>query len=248
MGVDSRVRQLESTLSVLQYQESLKALDWLMEEMSTAKGYSRHDGSDYFIHPVDCAQDLINFGVRDQDVITTALLHDMQEDVPGVTPRLVETHYGSRVAVAVDLLSKKPELDYKVDEVMRSYLGAISGNLLAVLGKTADRRNNFGSLRDASEEKQYKQAIETEVYFIPFFKEARNRYPRYAPYFFAAKSSIEPHLWQIKTSYALSQQNKDLKEENQLLQNRIQALLQDRSQSLTGGSQRTSGRGRNEII
>ncbi|MNE75779.1 hypothetical protein D3C80_1719690 [compost metagenome] len=81
---------------------------------------------------------------------------------------------------------------------MTEYLNGISRFVWTALIKTSDRKHNFSTLRDATPEKRMKQAIETETYFIPRFKEWRKQYPRYAPYFFGAKTSIEPHLWAIK--------------------------------------------------
>jgi (p)ppGpp synthase/HD superfamily hydrolase len=205
MSVKSRLAELESQLSKLGYNDALRAMDWMVEEMSVAKGFERHNGDDYFIHPIDCAQDLINHGIRDEPAIIVSLLHDAPEDIPGVTVKMVETMFTTQIAVAVDLLTKKPGIDYKLDENMSAYLAPILQNWRSLLGKASDRKNNCETLNDATVEKQFKQAVETDLWFFPLFKEGRKLYPRFAPYFVSATRSIKPHLQKIREYHDLHQ-------------------------------------------
>lgn len=198
---ESRVRFLEQTLAILGYDDSLNALQWMMEEMCVEKNFKRHNGTHYYYHLVDTTQDLLNHGIRDERIITACLLHDAIEDIDGVTYEMIKDKFGQDVAMMVLLVTKRKEIDYKNDINMWSYLDLISGNMGASLIKTADRKHNFSTLRDATPEKKLRQAIETEKFFVPFFKECRGRYPRYAGYFFSAKTTIEPHLWEIKEHY-----------------------------------------------
>ncbi|MFF2532242.1 GTP pyrophosphokinase [Brevibacillus sp. NPDC058079] len=208
--MESRVSYLENMLSNLGYNDSLRAMDWMMEEMCAEKGYKRHNGSHYYYHLIDAAQDALNFGIREEPVITGILLHDSIEDIPGVTAKMIESLYGTRVAISVDLVTKKEDVDYKIAENVKEYLFQILQNRDSSLMKTADRKHNFSTLRDATPEKKLKQAIETEKFFIPFFKDCRKKYVRYSSYFFSAKTAIEPHLWEIKEHF---EEVKLLKEE-----------------------------------
>lgn len=213
---ESRVRFLERTLSTLGYDDSLRALDWMMEEMCVEKGHERHNGTHYYYHLVDTTQDLLNHGIRNQDIITACLLHDAMEDIEGVTYEMIKDKFNMNVAFMVRLVTKLDDVDYKNGDNLEIYLCVISHNVGASLIKTADRKHNFGTLRDATPEKKLRQALETEKHFIPFFKEARNRYPRYAGYFYSAKTTIEPHLWEIKEHY---EEVKKLREELDTYQN-----------------------------
>lgn len=196
--VESRELLLEQQLSILGFDDALRALDLMRKEMCAEKGFTRHNGEHYYYHLVDVTQDLINHGIRYEPCIVAALLHDYMEDVEGVTYRMIETLFDSEIALYVEMLSKNPEKDYKDNVTMRTYLNNIGFSVWTSLIKTSDRKHNFSQLKDATLEKRMKQAIETETYFIPAFKEWRNKFPRYAPYFFGAKTSIEPHLWAIK--------------------------------------------------
>lgn len=195
----SRVRLLEQTLDTLQYYDSLRALDLVMQEMCKEKGFSRHNGTHYYYHLVDVTQKLLNFGVRDQDIITASLLHDIVEDVEGFTLNVIEKLFNANVAKIVALVTKDANVDYKKDkESLQKYLDKISDNLGASLIKTSDRLHNLSTIRDATQEKKLRQALETEEYFIPFFKVCRNKYPRFSKFFFEAKTTLEPHIWEIK--------------------------------------------------
>ena len=195
---ESRVRFLEGSLSTLGYNNALRAMDWMIEEMCSEKGFSRHNGTHYYYHLIDTTQDLFNHGIRNEDILTACLLHDAIEDIEGVTSMMIKDKFGESVAEMVRLVTKRKGINYKNHSNLVPYLDLISKNVGASLIKTADRKHNFGTLRDATPEKKLRQALETEQYFIPFFKECRNKYPRYASYFFSAKTSIEPHLWEIK--------------------------------------------------
>ena len=198
----SRVRYLEKCLSILGFTDSLKAMDFVVQEMCAENGFQRHGGSHYYYHLVDATQDLLNHGVREQNIITACLLHDVVEDIEWVTIEDIEENYGHEVAVMVDLVTKKKHVDYKQSTNMHIYLDRISKNVGASLIKSADRKHNFSTLREADREKKLRQADETERLFMPFFKYCRKLYPRYANFFFSAKTAIEPHLWEIKERYA----------------------------------------------
>lgn len=195
----SQLRFLESNLATLGYTDSLRALDWMVEEMCAEKGFQRHNGEHYYYHLVHTTQDLLSHGVRSQSIITACLLHDVVEDVDGVTIRMIQDKFGIEVAEMVKLVTKDKYINYKEDEeAMHYYLSAILRNVGASLIKTSDKKHNFGTLRDATPEKKLRHALEAEKLFIPFFKDCRNQYPRYAGYFYSARTAIEPHLWEIK--------------------------------------------------
>ncbi|MEK5036260.1 HD domain-containing protein [Paenibacillus sp. FSL R7-0302] len=196
--MSSRVLFLEDYLTKLGLTEALKALDLMKVIMCAENGYKRHNGDHYYYHLVDVAQDLLSHGVRYEPCIVAALLHDYMEDVPGVTFELIERQFGFEVAKYVELLSKNPNVDYSIPSNLLAYLSGIGQHVWTALIKTADRKHNFSTLKDASFEKRMKQALETEQFFIPVFKQWRKAYVRWASYFYGAKTAIEPHLWAIK--------------------------------------------------
>lgn len=196
--LSSRTKHLKRTLTVLGYHQAYRALDLVIAEMCTEKGFARHNGKHYYYHLVDVALLLLNFGIRDEVTITSALLHDYIEDVEGVTPEGIASDFGNEVAEIVKLVTKEKGLDYKTNDTnMSNYLDAIFTNPKACLVKTADRVNNFQTLRDSSVTHRRKQLENTMDYFIPFFKECRNRYIEHESFYFQAKTTIEPIAFEV---------------------------------------------------
>ena len=149
---------------------------------------------------MDVTQDLLDHNITDEDIITTALLHDAIEDIEGVSKLYVALEYGDNVAEMVSLVTKIPGVNYHNNPTaMNDYLEAIKQNPGAALVKTADRVHNFSSMRSATSDRhKYRQVKNTEEFYMPFFKECRNAYPRYASYFYTAKYFIEPTMSAMK--------------------------------------------------
>lgn len=215
MAKESRVVQLQKDLLGLGYTDSLKALNWMIAVMNAGNGYKRHDGRHYYYHLVDATQDLINHGIIDETTITACILHDAIEDVPEITYEVVKSLFGVDVAIVVQGVTKNPDIDYKTDrEAFNVYLKAILNNWRMLLVKTVDRKNNMGTLKDASPEKELRQALETEEYFLPLFKEGRKRYPQFSRFFHSAKTSLMPHILKIKQHHEMMENiKKYLREE-----------------------------------
>lgn len=198
--LSSRTKFLIQNLKILDYSQSMKALKLVINEMSAENGFARHDGSHYYLHLVDVAQTLINFGVRNENIITAAILHDYLEDVEGVTEKMLESLFNKEVASMVSLLTKKKDIDYHSDKVeMQLYLDRIFENEGACLIKVADRIHNFSSMRaGTSFEHKMRQVTNTKEFFIPFFKRCRNEYVEFSHFFFHAKTFVEPIMFEIE--------------------------------------------------
>lgn len=202
--LSSRTKFLLQNLKILGYGQALKAAHLVINEMCTENGYSRHDGTNYYHHLVDVTQTLLNFGVRNEDIIVAALLHDYVEDVEGTTVKFVETLFNKDVAKMVDLLTKKKNIDYKDEKNMNEYLEHIFTNEGASLIKVSDRLHNFSNMRAATTLKhKEKQVNETEKFYIPFFKRCRNEFVEYSNFFFNAKTIVEPILYEMKENIRL---------------------------------------------
>lgn len=204
MAKESRVVQLQMDLAEMGYKDSLKALNWMISVMNAENGYKRHDGRHYYYHLVDTTQDLINHGVTDEATLTACILHDAIEDVPDINYEGVKSLFGNAVADLVLRVTKDPDIDYKKDkEALALYLEIILQDWRTAVIKTVDRKHNMSTLKDASPDKELRQALETEKYFIPFFKEARKLHPNYSRFFHSAKTTLMPHIIKIKQYHAL---------------------------------------------
>lgn len=196
----------------------IEALDLVREEMCVEKGFARDDGQDYYNHCVDVANTLISFCVKDEDAVCAALLHDIVEDVEGYTEQTITRLFNSRVAHFVMLVTKKRNENYEDPKVIGEYLENISRDMYASAIKTADRMHNMMTLQEKTFEARYRKAIETERYYMPFFKKCRQLYPRYENLFYAARTQIHPLIFEIKSFYGeiekLRKENEELKKLN----------------------------------
>ncbi|GIN67048.1 HD domain-containing protein [Bacillus glycinifermentans] len=218
MAKEARVNQLKNDLNNLDYNSALRALKWMIETMNASNNYTRHDGSHYYYHLVDTAQDLLNHGIRNEAIITACILHDSIEDIKDVDYYTIEDQFGKDVAHLVLSVTKQEDIDYKEEENLKDYLDNILLSLGACLIKAADRKHNFSTLNDSNKKHEMKQVKETEEFYIPFFKQARKKYPEYSAYFHSVKTSIMPHLLRIKKAY---EDEAKLKEKIKELEHRL---------------------------
>lgn len=204
---------LERRLTILYgiNSKAMQALDLVKEEMCIEKGFKRDNGTDYYNHCIDVANNLISFGIKDEDVICAALLHDIIEDVEGYREITIAKMFNPNVARLVMLVTKKSNVDYKEPANLIAYLSEISSDMNASAIKTSDRMHNMMTLEEKTFEARYRKAMETKTYYLPFFKECRYKYPRYENLFYSAKSQIEPFQFHIESFYKeIERQRKEI--------------------------------------
>ena len=193
---------------------AMKAFDLVREEMCAEKGFKRNNGSDYYIHCLDTANTLISYGIKDEDVICAALLHDIIEDVPGYKAITLEKLFNKNVARLVVAVTKEKDSDYEDANVLNEYLENIMLDKDAAAIKTADKIHNMMSLKEKTFSGRYETAIKTKTYYLPFFTKCGNLYPRYENLFFAARKEIETLIFHIESFYneiqRLEKENKEL--------------------------------------
>ncbi len=118
----------------------------------------------YAAHPLTLACHALAMGLVDDDVIATALLHDVIEDTD---TRPDELPVNDRVREAVCLVSYNTyEGDKK--EIKPLYYANIKKNTLASLIKCLDRCNNLACMADGfTKAKMRTYVVETEKYVVP---------------------------------------------------------------------------------
>ena len=156
---------------------SVKALDYVTENMNSKKGYSRYNGDDYYVHPIAVAKILLDNAVCSETAITVALLHDCVEDLPQCDEEFLRAEFGDDVAKKVMLVTKKQGIDYSLSKNMTEYLDRISGDVDSSLVKTADRMNNNSTMENRSEEKKKSKTKETREQYLPFTGKAMQNDP-----------------------------------------------------------------------
>lgn len=142
----------------------------------------------YIYHPLMVAYHAIALGMDDDDLVSTAILHDVCEDC-GVAPADLPVNEETKAAVA--LLTKSE------DKSNAQYYGAISSNRIATIVKILDRCNNVSDMAKGFSNEKIKSYIEcTQKYVYPLFQTAKENYPEYGSALFL----LEYHIVSVVTS------------------------------------------------
>jgi GTP diphosphokinase / guanosine-3',5'-bis(diphosphate) 3'-diphosphatase len=162
-------------------------------------GFFRKSGEPYLNHPVAVAEILIqDLFIRDPQLLSAALLHDVVEDVASVALRDIESLFGNTVAILVDGCTKL-QLQQK-DRATQSDLThskiflSASRQLGVLLIKLADRLHNMQTLASLPEAKRRRIAFETLRVYAPIaaklnlYTLKRNLYNLALTYLFPRKS------------------------------------------------------------
>ncbi len=163
-------------------------------------GYFRKSGEPYFDHPMAVAEILLrDFKVKDPQLISAALLHDVVEDVPSVSLLDIETKFGKTVAELVDgctklslsRLGRAKQNDLTHSKIFMS----ASRHLGVLLIKLADRLHNMRTLASLPVSKRRRIALETLKVYAPI----------------AAKLNIFPvkrHLYNLALTHLFPRKSK----------------------------------------
>lgn len=169
------VKQMKQTLISLPYARKL-------HENQFRKG---KDHVPYIYHPLLISCHALTLGLDDDNLISTALLHDVCEDC-GVSPE--DLPVNEEIQKAVALLTRNPFSSANPEEDHRNYYDGISENKIAALVKLLDRCNNVSGMAAAfSHDKILKYISETQEYIYPLFRKAKTYYPEYSNQLFLIK-------------------------------------------------------------
>ena len=213
---DGRVRFLLKKLAT--YSElgvadkSIKATRLVLEEMSAEKGFERHDGRDYYVHPVAIAQTAIDFGLikfctgsnlSEKDIkineesdalLTVCLLHDILEDVKWIDKEYLKKEYGEYIYNLIDNVTKRE------GENIEDYLCRVSSERISSLVKVLDRTNNVSTLSNSSLNHRKRQLKETKQYYIPLTEDLRYVYFEDAGFYWQTRTIMSSLLNEIERS------------------------------------------------
>lgn len=165
------VKKLHQTSKVLPYAREL-------HEGQFRKG---KDHVLYIYHPLLLACHALALGLDDDDIVSTALLHDVCEDC-GVA--VDELPVNKETKAAVSLLTKGKETKLNAEQ----YYADISRNPIATIVKLLDRCNNISGMAAGFSKKRMVEYIkETETLVYPLMQKAKSEYPMYSNQIFLIK-------------------------------------------------------------
>lgn len=196
------INRITAIHSIVPLKYTMKALDLLINNMNKEKGLTRHNGSDYFTHPIELANialdfDVIQKRIRDNNIqdadylLSSLLLHDILEDCPWITKEYFINTFNQDIYKIVDNVSKRK------DESTEKYLNRVCQHKLSIIVKVTDRLHNIMTMGNSTKQhrlKQYKETIET---YIPFIKLARDVCWEDKSFIWQAKIIIETILIEV---------------------------------------------------
>ena len=140
---------------------TLKAVDYAVEAHSGQK--RKKSDVPYIYPPLNLACHILAMGIREDEIIAAALLHDVIEDCG---KSLEELPVNAETKKIVRLVTHEKVNDARRDAVMEAYYAAIAENPKAALVKCADRCNNLTTMAwGLSRERIYRMINETEKYY-----------------------------------------------------------------------------------
>jgi len=187
------VKGMSQTIKVLPY----------ARELHNGQVRKGKDKVPYIYHPLLIACHALALGLDDDNLISTALLHDVCEDC-GVLAE--ELPVNEETQNAVMLLTKKKVNSEEKEEVQNAYFKSISENPIATMIKLLDRCNNVSGMATGfSTEKLVEYINETEKWFYPLMQKAKTEYPMYSNQVFLIKYHMTSVLGTLK--HRLTQEN-----------------------------------------
>lgn len=142
----------------------------------------------YIYHPLKVAYHAITLGLDEDDIVSTALLHDVCEDC-GVA--IEELPADDATKEAVGLLTKSEE------KSPEKYYADIAKNPVATMIKILDRINNVSDMaKEFSKKKMGQYIADTERHVYPLFRAAKEICPEYGNQIFL----MEYHMISVVSS------------------------------------------------
>lgn len=147
-------------------------------------GQQRRSGEPYISHPLTVAITAASFGIRDDELLAAALLHDVSEDC-GVSAEALPVSQPVRELVQ--------RLSYRKDsQSLEQYYAAIAASPAAAFVKILDRCHNVSTMAGAfTPEKMSSYLEETETYVMPLFEGVKAERPELADALFLLKYHLE---------------------------------------------------------
>lgn len=184
-NVDKMYTYLRGFLMGAKMNSSLKALQMARDKHS---GQVRKSGEPYIIHPLTMACYGIAIGIKDDNIIATALLHDVVEDCNTTLDLLP---FNDTIKRAIKYMTITPFDNEDKSVTKKRYFTEMADCREAVIVKGLDRYHNLstmaGNMPIESIEKNIK---ETDEYILPMLKEAKEKWVDLSDILFILRTNI----------------------------------------------------------
>ncbi len=158
---------------------------------------------EYISHPLTLACHALALGIIDDNVISTALLHDVAEDCvdrqTGNRVRVEDLPVNEKTKKALALLTRERREGETKEQELDRYYAAMRGDPTACFVKALDRCNNVSTMAMGfSREKLKEYVLETEKYVLPLLDYIKNTMPQYNDAAYLVKYHMRSVLETVK--------------------------------------------------
>lgn len=207
-NVDKMYTYLRGFLVGAQLNQSIKALSFAREKHKDQK---RKDGIPYIVHPLQMACYAVALGIRDDDIIAGALLHDVCEDC-GVPVSFLPVN--DNVKQIVKYMTITPLPGEEKADTKRRYFRNMLECKGSIIVKGLDRYHNMSTMAGVlSPEAIRKNIIENEELLLPMMKEAKEKYPELSDIMFILRTNISDISYALRDKY-FDEENAETDEKN----------------------------------
>ena len=181
---------VKTTAAHLNMTNTLKALDYAVTKH---EGVTRKNSEiPYIYHPLNMACHALSMGINEDEIIAAILLHDVVEDVKGVT--LEDLPVNEEARELVRLMTKDKSKGSHDPEMLDKYYAGLASNPKAALIKCIDKCNNMTTMSwGLSRKSKFQQIEEVDKYFPKLLKVVKDT-PEYNNAAWLLKYQIESML------------------------------------------------------
>lgn len=206
-NVDKMYTYLRGFLVGAQMEQSLKALSFAREKHKDQK---RKDGVPYIVHPLQMACYAVALGIRNDDIIAGALLHDVCEDC-GVPVSFLPVN--DNIKQIVKYMTITPIPGEEKSDTKRRYFRNMLECKGAIIVKGLDRYHNMSTMAGVlSPEAIQKNIKENEELLLPMMKDAKEKYPELSDILFILRTNISDISYALRDSYCCDKKEKMIEE------------------------------------
>ena len=194
-NVDKMHTYLRGFLTGAGMSEAIKALQYARK---AHEGQTRRsDGSPYIIHPLGMACYAVALGLRDENIISTILLHDVVEDCDKQVEYLPVNDTVKRAVKYMTITTF--DTDTSKIETKCRYFNELLDCPEALICKALDRYNNLADMpANFTTDGTAKNIAETEILLLPILKKAKEKYPELADILFVLRTNLSTLCEAIK--------------------------------------------------
>lgn len=198
--------------------QSIKALHFAREKH---EGAVRKDtGQAYIVHPLQMASIAMAMDLKDDNLFSVIILHDIIEDT---NTKLCDLPVSDEVKNGVKrMTTEKFKGETKIQSKVR-YFHELLGDKNAIICKALDRFVNLSTMAgEFPPDSIKKNVIETDQLLLPILKEAKNIYPELTPTLYLLRVMVRSVNETLANAYGVELKGEQLYGGNSSYSNEFQ--------------------------